>query len=391
MNTTFLNFPGFNLVSDALPEWEGEMKIHTWTEKDKYGRTVHCTQRHYRNAQGKPDKFLRKTRNFKKHLQNQIDAANVTHEGSLTSLKFSECVRTYLKEKGEGGFNTACFRRAVENLGNLYPDRKNFAAAYSLYRSKLTAGKFAKNTIKNHLIPIRSVCNYAVKTGRCGSVTVNDWEIEDGNSRERILSSGEELTLLNTLKRLDSPLLPHVCFSLVNPIRKRDIFGLTRDAIKTEILEDRIVRVVRFQARKTKKRVRSTTLVNIDTEFFRYEAKLPPDCPFLFPIVGTEGNRRYTNLQPGEWRRVIDSDKHWNTVLREAGIHDFVWHDLKHCAETYMLRQGFSYDQMRKLGIQMSSKTQAIYDNRSGAEIADSVLTRRYFVGTKRDETQRYA
>lgn len=372
-------------VLDALPEWEGEMKI--WTEKDGNGKTVYCVDRAYRNAAGKPGHFRRRTTSYRQHMQNQIDATKVTETCSLTSMRFADCVRTYLEERGPGGFNATCYERASESLGNLYPDRQKFAVAYNHYKTRLSVSGLAQNTVKNHLIVVRSVCNYAAKTGRCGLLAVRDWGIVFGDSRERILSAGEELALMNTLNRLDSPLLPHIKFSLRNPIRKHDLFNLPREALKTEIVDGSVVHVVRFQAQKTRKRVKATTLVNVNDDFVRYAAALPADCPYLFPLLGTDRNRRYTKLEPGRWRKVIDSDKHFNFILDQAGLIDFCWHDLKHCAETYMLRQGFSYDQMRKLGIQMSPKTQLIYDNRSAVEIANTVLSRRQSVGCGMERT----
>lgn len=356
------------------PDIGGNMKIKIWTETGKDGEKVFCLDRPYRNAAGVADHYRRRTTDYKQHLMNEIEAAKISDTCSLTSKRFSECVRTYLKEKGTGGFSEACYTTAAKELGNLFPDRMNFLAAYTRYKAKLNTEKASVNTVKNYLIVVRTICNYAYKTGRCASLAVKDWGIVFGDHRERILTSGEELTLLNTLKLYDSPILPHIMFSLNNPIRKHDLFDLKRSDLKAEVYEGRLVYVVRFRASKTRKTVKVTTLVNIDDDFVKYERALPTDCEWLFPIVGTEKNRRYTKLEPGQWKKVIDSDRHFEYILGKAGLLDFLWHDLKHCAETHMLRQGFTYDQMKKLGIQMSPKTQLIYDNRSSIEIAVDVL-----------------
>lgn len=384
-----MSIADYNFFPDALPDWEGDVKI--WSMKNVDGKTYYYIDRAYRDANGKARHFRRKTDSYRQHMQNQIDAAKVTDAGSLTSIRFTRCVSTYIEEKGTGGFTAACFKRAVEELGNFFPDRANFLMAYNRYRTRLGASGMAQNTIKNYLIVVRTVCNYAVKMGRCGSVAVHDWGIQFGEHRERILTAGEDLTLRNTLVRYKSPLIPHILFSLVNPIRKSDLFSLERQALKTEIYDGKVIRVVRFRAQKTRRHVKTTTLVNVDEEFVRYAGALPPDCPFLFPIVGTPENGAITKLKPGCWRRVQDSDRHFNTLLSAAGIADFHWHDMKHCAETHMLRQGFTYDQIRKLGIQMSPKTQMIYDNRSAAEIASTVLNRSHFVASGGAGEVRYA
>jgi integrase len=49
-----------------------------------------------------------------------------------------------------------------------------------------------------------------------------------------------------------------------------------------------------------------------------------------------------------------DFKNHWHAVLREAGITGFTWHDLKHCAITWMLDNGYSERDLKNLGIQYS-------------------------------------
>ena len=41
-------------------------------------------------------------------------------------------------------------------------------------------------------------------------------------------------------------------------------------------------------------------------------------------------------------------------MLEEARIDDFHWHDLKHCAITWMLDNGYTERDLRNLGIQYS-------------------------------------
>ena len=81
----------------------------------------------------------------------------------------------------------------------------------------------------------------------------------------------------------------------------------------------------------------------VTPEFVAYEAGLPADCPWLLPMIGTEHNGRVTKLRPGVWKKIIEPDRHFARLIDECGISDFVFHDLKHCAETYMVRQGYHY------------------------------------------------
>lgn len=359
---------------DALPERGGDMKI--WHE-DVKGVRWYFVDRAYRRGDGRSTHFKRKTTDPVQHARHVIEAQSITGECSLTSKRFAECISTYLDEHGPGGFSEACYARASRELGRLYPDKPNFAAAYAQYCAKLEASRDkAVNTVNNYKTVIRTVCNYAHKTGRCGAPSIRDYQLKKGNERDRILSPGEELAIENKLREWDSHLLQPFLFALRNPIRKRDLFNRRRDELKMELVNGQRIWVLQFVAHKTSrmKRTRITTLPNITREFLDYVSTLPGDCPWLFPMIGTKKNGIKTKLRPGKWRKILDADKHFNTLLRECGIQDFKFHDLKHCAETYMIRQGYHYEDLQKLGIQMSNKTQRIYDNRDQLEIVAARL-----------------
>jgi len=357
------------LDNDALPEKGGLMRI--WHEDD-HGTRWYYVDRAYVRADGKSTHYRRKTSDPVTHAKQVIEAQSITGECSLTSKRFSECVQTYLEERGNGGFSAACYDRAVQELGRLFPDKPSFAAEYAKYCARLELSGLAINTANNYKIVIRSVCNYAKKTGRCRESAVQDYRILQGNERSRILSASEQLTIENKLREWDSHLIWAFDFALRNPIRKRDLFNRKRSDLKREIVGGRMICTVKFVAQKTsggKRKEKITTLPNITPEFLEYESQLPPDCPWLFPMIGTERNGRVTKLKPGKWKKIIEPDRHFARLIEECGILDFTFHDLKHCAETYMIRQGYHYEDLRKLGIQMSEKTQRIYDNRSQVEI----------------------
>lgn len=367
-----LSFPEIKLMPDTLPE-KGDGKMKVWFEDDpKTGIRTYFVYRAYRRGDGTPDNYRRKTTDPVKHAQQVIEAQSIAGERSLTSLRFGECVNTYLQEKGNGGFNPICYKRAIDNLGRLFPDKPSFAAEYSRYCTKIETQGIAINTVNNHKIIVRTVCNFAYKTGRCGKATVVNWGLRRGNERNRILSSGEELSLFNKMVELKSHLIDAIRFALRNPIRKRDLFNLSRAALKMESHAGHMVWIVQFQAAKTRRSVKITTLPNVDIDFVRYVQGLPSDCPWMFPMR-EQGDKGIGGLRKGAWKKIIDADRHFNYILDKAGIQDFHFHDLKHCAETYMLRQGYTYEMLRKLGIQTSPKTQQIYDNRSQVEIVATV------------------
>jgi integrase len=358
---TIKTIPDTILCDDTLPKKGVDLKV--WYE-DRDGTRWYFVDRAYRDGSGKPRHFRRKTDDSNQHLKNQLEAQSITgDECSLTSLKFGKCVELYLSERGYGGFNKACYDRAKKELGRLYPDKQSFAAEYSRYAAHLEASDLAINTANNYKIVVRSICNFAYLTSRAGRTTVRDWRVQKGNERNRVLSQGEELSLINYLTEIDSHILEAVKFSLKNPIRKSDLFNLKRKNLQM----DGSRWVIKFQAQKTRKKVRITILPNIDLNFVRYAHSLPPDCPWLFPMLIEKGGIV-------TWRKIDSPRRHFNYVLSKCEIYDFNWHDLKHCAETYMLRQGFNYEMLQKLGIQTSPKTQHIYDNRNQLTIISDVL-----------------
>lgn len=364
------------LDPDTLPLKGGDMIIR-FTDSPEGVRTYYV-DRSYRRADGKTTHFKRKTTDPLLHARHIVEAQNIHGECSLTSQRFAECISTYIIEKGTGGFSQACYDRAKKELGRLYSDKPSFAAAFAAYCIKLEAEDFAVNTVNNYKIVIRSVANYAFKTGRAGTCTVRCWNLKQGTERSRILTPAEQLAIENKLREWDSHLIWAFDFAVKNPIRKTDLFNLQRKNLKCDIVEGRQIYYVQFQAKKTRRTANGkiTTLPNISPEFVEYERSLPADCPWLFPMIGTKQNGMHTKLKPGKWKKIIDADKHFHSLLTEANINDFHFHDLKHCAETYMLRQGCSYETMQKLGIQMSSKTQKLYDNRSQVELVASVAHR---------------
>ena len=90
----------------------------------------------------------------------------------------------------------------------------------------------------------------------------------------------------------------------------------------------------------------------------KYFDGLSAECEFLFP--------RFVN---GEYTDLGDFKNHWHTILKEARIEDFRWHDLKHCAITFMIDAGYTTLDLKILGIQFSAEMVERYYNFSAKKV----------------------
>lgn len=349
---------------DALPVEPGrDMAIILLGKCPKTGMDRWMVRVSYRPHSGAESKKIKRIAVGADDLALRIAEVRQLTSGSLTARSFKECSEHYRGHKGYGS-KADVFERNIRDLGAFKVDSR-FPARYYEYILKISQGR-AVNTVNNYRICIRSVLNFAYKSGFINSQPIRDFGMQEMVSRDRIWSDDERTRILNNLRELDSYLLPAVEFASVNPVRKADLFNLKRKDL------DMAARVVRLTAAKTGK---VTTLPNVTDGLIRHAMSLPAGCQWLFPAYGTEKNGKTSKLKPGTWKKIIDADKHWNSVLTEAKVYDFHFHDLKACAETYMIHeQGYTYADLEKLGIQCSPKTQKVYDRRGAMDI---VLKRR--------------
>lgn len=250
---------------------------------------------------------------------------------SLTNITFSECVEHYLKLKDNGSFIRSV-RLIEKKLGKYKVDNK-FRDHVMMFRNSLEAEisesthrPLTNGTINRYMAFIRSTLKYAYKTGVIDSIPAIDFSMKRERVRNRMLDEYEETKLLNTLRIHNSYLEPAVRFSLRNPIRAGDLFGLTIDNL------DLFNGYVFFHQKKTG---HPTYLIVWDDYIRNYFGNLK----------GT----RYLFHNNGE--KVGLYRKHWETMLRYAGIENFRFHDLRRCAGTWMLRNGFSERDIIDLGL----------------------------------------
>ena len=272
------------------------------------------------------------------------------------------------------------------NLGRIPKDQfeepfVNYLAILKTEPSKRTGKLLAHKTINNYIDAAAMVFGFACSTPVNRKITgvltnpLAKYPRLDTEHRKRIFVDDEEKRLFDALITLKSPLYWAARFSRKNPIREADLCKLQRANF------DREKRWVHYIPHKTrrKKKNKEAFLTLIDDDTIAYWDSLPPDCPWLFPWINDDGT----------WRQ-MDNDKDfndpWHEVLDLPKISDFHWHDLKHCAITWMLTHGFTRDDLKKLGIQFTDECIEIYDQ-SGPEDVQSRWNARH--GLDRDiETQ---
>jgi integrase len=214
-------------------------------------------------------------------------------------------------------------------------------------------------TINRYIACAKIACQFACKRSykKVTGLEENplaDFEYSAEEGRDRVLSEEEKQRIFTALMKLESYLYWAFYFSLKNPIRKDDLINLTRDNL------DEFKPWVHHYPSKTRKRKpREAVLPFLDEQLMQYFKSLPAECPYLFPKINKDGS----------WSKLPDFRKHWETVLREAKVQDFRWHDLKHCAITWILDNGYSERDIKNLGIQYDSKMIDRYYNRDATKV----------------------
>ena len=221
-------------------------------------------------------------------------------------------------------------------------------------RSQRTGELLSPVTRNRLLVYGKCALSLCLKRGLIDRNPLKGFDMVPEEARDRILSEDEQTRLLDALKRNDSYLYWPVRFSLKNPIRKSDLISLTRENL------NRFDQYVHFLPSKTARRKQKEACLEcVDSDLLEYFDSLPPECPFLFP----------QGIRNGEYVPLGDFKKHWHSMLTEARINDFRWHDLKHCAITFMIDAGYSILDLKNLGIQFSAEMVERYYNFSAKKV----------------------
>jgi integrase len=263
------------------------------------------------------------------------------------------------------------------DLGNVtiqeLPDRfDRFLQLMRTTNVKYTDHPPSEVTINRYIGCARTVCRYAAKMAAVTGVRGNPlsgFSCTTEQGRDRIWTTEEKERIFRTMTELGSYLYWPVYFCQWNPIRRGDLFKLTRDNL------DRQNKRIHFYPSKTRGKVnRETYLPFIDTALWGYFDSLPADCPYLFPKLHEDGT----------WEQVRDPDTHWHTVLArtevqddggkvvQAAVSDLHFHDVsKHVPISWMMDNGYSEVDIKALGIQYTHEMVMRYAHRDASAVAD--------------------
>lgn len=213
---------------------------------------------------------------------------------------------------------------------------------------KREIGEILKPSTRNHYVVVaKTAYNFAIGSGKLKEMRespLKNWKKETEEPRDRVWTEEERKVIFAVLEKRKSHLLMAVYFCAMNPIRRGDLINLTRANFSFNQFNP-LASFVHFLPSKTRKKKRiEACLPCLDQRLVDYFNAMPADCPLLFPRFDADGR----------WHSLGDFKREWHAVLKEAGVKGLTWHDLKHCAITWMLDAGFKELDLRNLGIQYS-------------------------------------
>ena len=192
---------------------------------------------------------------------------------------------------------------------------------------KATGRPRAPATVNRMRAFLSSVFGYAIK--HKGYVTDNPVRLTptrtEHNKRERYLTEHERLALLDACKQSAWPKLHLlVTLALTTGARQGELLALHWSDIDWK---------AKTASLATSKNGEPRTM------------PLPrPAIEALRPFREVGGNLIF----PSEirWRKPFEFRKHWNRALKDAGIEDFRFHDLRHSAASFLLNAGCTLEEV---------------------------------------------
>lgn len=329
----------------------------------------------YRKPGAKHGTNRRKTINSQDTTVIAREWAKLTYNGpeqtSSSLTTFAECIDLAVAHNGGAGMDSV-YKILQQTLGKNLVD-KTFSYHFDKFIRELKETK-ASNTVANYISATKTTLKRSYKAGLIPEIPVLNDEIKR-EFRSRIWTPKERIKIYAQLDT-DENLYWILRLAEKNPIRKMDIVNLKRDNL---VLEGRYAPYIKYQPRKTKSRKpKPAILRELDDELlwrFQDVSERFPDCPYLFPRILKDKRRGTEN-----WKYQGNIRKRFTTVCEDAGVEDFVFHDMKHVAITFMLtrhtedgQRVYSRESLKKLGIQFSERAIDVYDQSGSFDELDRI------------------
>lgn len=263
---------------------------------------------------------------------------------------FEDAVDIVMKYNNGAGMEWVYNRIKKDMAG---PMDASMVTRFARYIDTLIDEKKSLNTIANHKSAIQRVLNVAYQRSMIDQIPIRDFSIKR-EFRDRVLTADERLSLENVMVRCKSHLYWSIKFAEKRPIRGlSDLWNLKRENL---ILFGEGSPYIKFYAQKTDLHT-ILPLVDIPEIVEYLKNALPEDCPYLFPRLDGEIESvfDFSGMKKSAWYKMGDPRSHFATLLRNAKIKDFHFHDFKRIATTAMLdSRVFTADELIDLGIYAS-------------------------------------
>jgi len=193
-----------------------------------------------------------------------------------------------------------------------------------------------ESTYRNKARSPATVVRYLSSLSHLFTVAINEWgwlnenpirkiaKPKISNNRVRFLSDDERIRILDGCKKSRCPVLYLVVLlALSTGMRSGEILKLTRKDVDFDLC------VLTLQDTKNGE-VRSIPLIGLPLELLKAHCfALPENYLLLFP-------------SPKSPKRPIDIRSAWEKVIKDAGVQDFRFHDLRHTTASYLAMNGHS-------------------------------------------------
>lgn len=307
----------------------------------------------------------------RQQIQAEANAIGHVSAGSR-ELTLAQCLERYRAAKEAEWRNKQCRRVNAEyclSIGDgpnmlvsqiTLQDLLTFRARRKLMRNR--KGEPVKDTtINRDLAHLRASIRYA---GKCGFLVPQiDWSVAIKNKAEkhrtRTLSEAEQAKLFAAIQKLHPDLEGPVRFAILSAARKTAVFDLAWEDV--DFGEE--VAFIHLKGEGSEPIVHEIPLTKAMVELLKNQPSTE-GCNRVFTYLCRKTNRatgqvkgrRYPWTEHGIY-------KPWNAVVKEAGLRDFRFHDLRHTGATRLVRAVPNLEIARQLLGHADIKTTQKYAN----------------------------